>query len=585
MLAKRVYLVMAVIMVLSLLGACAQPTPQVITKIETVVVEKQVPVEKQVIQTVVVEKEKIVEKPVIQTVERVIERQVTVEVIATPEPGVGGTFIVGRGGDSVILDLAAATDGESWRVGQEVLDTLVKLEGTSTKPIPWLAESWETEDSQTWVFHIRKDVKFHDGTDCNCEAVKWNIDRWRDPDNKWRFGRAFEYYDAEFGEAFAIKDVKCLDSHTLQFTLNQPNVVVLAKLALASFGIASPKAIQEQGDKYGTAAGTVVGSGPFMFVEWIPDDHITLQRNPNWWGGPPRFERIIFRSIPDNSARFAEFKAGKIHQADLAQSDMAAAAADPNIQMYMLPSLSTGYIAFQQCIKPFDDVRVRWAIAHAINREALIKPFYGDFAQVATGFQPPAIVGYNPNLPPITYDPEKAKALLKEAGYPNGFETDFWYIPVIRGYFPDAKAIAEAIAIDLAKVGIKVNLKTEDWGAYLADRNEGKFPMWMLGWGSDNGDPDNYIGWHFSHPIGQPKKEDCYANDTLAQLLIDGAVEPDLAKREQIYMQAEQIVYDDMARLPVVWTINPMFLRKEVKGYVPVVFRSWYEKMWLAPSP
>jgi len=291
---------------------------------------------------------------------------------------------------------------------------------------------------------------------------------------------------------------------------------------------------------------------------------------------------MIIRSIPDNTARFAELKAGKVHQADLAQSDLAAAAKDPNIQIFKNLALSTGYISFQQTIKPFDNVKVRWAIAHAINREALIKPFYGEYGQVATCFQPPAVLGHNPKIPPIPYDPDKAKKLLAEAGYPNGFTTDFWYIPVIRGYFPDSKAIGEAIAIDLAKVGIKVNLKTEDWGAYLADRNEGKFPMWMLGWGSDNGDPDNYIGWHFSHPVGKPKKEDGYANDKLSQLLIDGAIEPDLAKREQIYMQAEQIVYDDMARISVVWVLGTGVYRKEVKGVQPVVFRDWYEKLWLS---
>ena len=593
---------LAIVVVLSMLASCAQPTPQVITKIETVVVEKEIPVEKIVQQTVVVEKEIPVEKAVVQTVvvekevekvvketvvvrqtvERIVERQITVEVVATPDPAkTGGTYIVGRGGDSVILDAAAATDGESWRVVHTIVDTLVALEGTSTKPVPWLAESWETEDSQTWIFNIREGVKFHDGDDCDCEAVKWNVDRWRDEDNEWRLGRNFEYYGSEFGTDFAIVEADCLDTYKLQIKLANPNGILLAKLPLASFGIVSPRAVMEQGDKYGTPAGTAVGTGRFTFVEWIPDDHITVQRNANWWGGPPRFERIIFRSIPDNSARFAELLAGTIHQADVAQTDLPAAQADPNINVLLKPSLGTGYVSFQQCTPPFDNEKVRWAIAHAINREALIEPFYGEFAEVAHAFQPPAILGHNPNLPHIEYDPDKARALLAEAGYPNGFETDFWYIPVIRGYFPDSKAIGEAMAIDLAKVGIKVNLKTEDWGAYLDHRNEGAFPMWMLGWGSDNGDPDNYIGWHFIHPLGEPKAEDCYDNDTLVQLLIDGAIEGDIAKREKIYQAAEQQVYNDMARLPIVWYTSTSVYRAEVKGVEPVVFRDWYEKMWL----
>jgi len=243
--------------------------------------------------------------------------------------------------------------------------------------------------------------------------------------------------------------------------------------------------------------------------------------------------------------------------------------------------MSTGYIAFQQCTEPFDYVKGRWAVAYAIDRQALIDTFYTESDTVPKGFQPPAILGSNPNLPDIEYDPEKAKALLAEAGLPDGFSTEFWSVPVIRGYFPDGKAIAEAIAVDLAKVGISVELKTEDWGAYLEDRGLRKFPMWQAGRGSDNGDPDNYIGYHFAHPVGEPKEEDCYDNDELAQLLIDGSKEADITKREAIYQQAEQLVYDDMARLSVSWVASRTFLRTSVKGYEPVLFRSWYEKIWI----
>jgi peptide/nickel transport system substrate-binding protein len=492
--------------------------------------------------------------------------------------GGGGTLIVGRGGDSVLLDAAGATDGESWRVAGEITEPLVRLEGTSSKVVPWLAEKWESSDSLTWTFHLRKGVKFHDGSDFNAAAVKWNFDRWMDANNQWRFGRTFEYWDTEFGENLKVEEVKVIDDSTISIKLATPSAVILAKLTLASFGMASPKAIQEQGDKYGTAAGTVVGTGPFMFKEWVPNDKITLVRNPSWWGDGPKLDTLIFRSIPDNSARLAEFLAGTIQQADLAQTDFPAARADANIKEYKTPSLGVGYIAFQQCIKPFDNVKVRQAIAMAINRDALVKNFYAEGDEVANGFQPPAIPGSKSGLK-IEYNPEKAKALLAEAGFPDGFSTEFWYVPVIRGYSPDGKAIAEAIAVDLAKIGVKVELKTEDWGAYLQHRNEGKFAMWMLGWGSDNGDPDNFIGYHFAHPVGEPKVEDCYANDKLSQLLIDGAKEPDMAKREKLYQDAEQAVFDDMARIPVAWPAGHVWFRANVQGYEPVVFRSWYEKV------
>ena len=276
--------------------------------------------------------------------------------VAAPQPGAqpaaggeqkaaapaesGGTLIVGRGGDSVGLDAGTVTDGESARVIGEVIEPLVRQEGKTTKIIPWLAESWETTDSQTWTFHLRQGVKFHDGTPFNAEAVKWNMDRWRDPNNKFRFGRTFEYYDSEFGKDFALDEVTAVDENTLQIKLHQPSAVLLAKLSLGFvFGMNSPKAVEEQGEKYGTAAGTSVGTGPFKFVEWVPDDHITVERNADWWGEGPKLDRIIFRSIPDNSARFAELQAGTVLQADLAQTDTEAAAADPNINLTVSPAL------------------------------------------------------------------------------------------------------------------------------------------------------------------------------------------------------------------------------------------------------
>ncbi len=499
-----------------------------------------------------------------------------------PAPGEGGTLIVGRGGDTVLLDAGPVTDGESARVIQEIVEPLVRLEGTSTRPIPWLAESWETEDSQTWIFHLRQGVTFHDGTPFNAEAVAFNMDRWRNPDNEYRFGRTFEYYNYEFGETLSIDEVNVIDEYTIEIVLSQPSAVLLNKLSLAfAFGINSPTAIMEQGDDYGTPVGSAVGTGPFKFVEWVPDDRIVVERNEDWWNEGPLLSRIIWRSIPDNSARFAELQAGTIHQAELAQTDLEIAASDPNINLYVAPSTSTGYIAFQQCTEPFDKLEVRQAIAHAVNWEALIPVFYGEYGQLAGSFQPPAILGSNPDIQAHEYNPDLARELLAEAGLPDGFETDFWYIPVQRGYFPDSKAIAEAIAADLANVGITVNLQTEDWGAYLEDRNIGRFPMWMLGWGSDNGDPDNYLGYHFAHAPGEPKEEDCYDSPELAELLIQGRTIADPDEREQIYMQAEQIIHDDVARIPVVWATTPVVFRSTVKGYEPVVFRSWYENIWI----
>lgn len=498
----------------------------------------------------------------------------------------GGTLVVARGGDSVLLDLMGATDGESHRVGNTILDRLVSLadpDPNKIAPIPWLAEKYASPDGKVWTFTIR-DTKFHDGTVCDAEAVKFNFDRWINKDNEWRFGRVSEYMDTEFGNTNPITEVKVVDAKTLQVSLTSPSAVMLYKLPIGAFGISSPTAIKKEGDKYGTQAGTCVGTGPFVFKEWIPNDKISVEKNKNFWDPKmPKLDGIIWRSIPDNAARLAGYIAGDFQMADIAQTDYVTVAADPNFTQFSTPSLGVGYVGFQQAKAPFDKLDNRWAVANAINRQAIMDTFYspdkGD--TLAKCFQPPSILGSNPDVGPIEYSVDKAKARLAAAGNPDGFKTEFWYIPVVRGYFPDSKAIAEAIAVDLAKVGIEVELKTQDWGAYLAARLEGAFPMWMLGWGSDNGDPDNFIGYHFSHPVGKPNKEDGYANDELAQLLIDGAAEPDVAKREKLYKRAEQIVHDDMARLPFVWPAGVGYLHKSIKGYDPQPYYLQMEIIWL----
>jgi peptide/nickel transport system substrate-binding protein len=506
----------------------------------------------------------------------------------TPAAGTGEMILIqGRGADSSALDPGIVTDGESARVCWTINDPLVTIEGKTTKVMPWLAESFTTTDSKVWTFKLRQNVKFHDGTVCDAEAVKWNFDRWSQKDFKYRYAsQKYEYWDNELSQI--VDSYKVVDPTTFEVTLKVATTLLLPKLAIFSFGIVSPKAVQDQGEKYATQTGTPVGTGRFKFDSWVPNDKITVVRNDDWWGSKvkldyteaPKVTKLIFRSIPDNSARFAEFQAGTLDLSDLAQTDLLTMEGNPDYDIVPALSLSNGYIAFNQAVKPFDKLEVRQAIAHAVDWAAIVKNFYDKYAEPAGGFQPPAILGHNPNIKPYTYDQTMAKDLLKTAGLPDGFTADFWYLPVIRGYFPDGKAIGEAIAADLAKVGIKVNLKTEDWTAYLKDRADGKFSMWMLGWGSDNGDPDNFIGYHFLYADGKnPNKEDSYKNDKLQALLRQGQTEADVAKREKIYQDAEQIVYDDVARITVAWVTTPAIFPKRVKGWINplAVFRDWYE--------
>ncbi len=485
----------------------------------------------------------------------------------------GGTFIFGRGADSVKLDPADVTDGESARATQQIYDTLTMFDGSTTLVKPGLATKWTvTEDNLIWTFELRQGIKFHDGTVFNADAVIFNFERWWDSENSYHKG-TFEYWETMFGafkgeEGSVLQSITKIDDYKVQLTLSQPYAPLLNTLAMFCFAIASPKAIQEQGaENYATATQyPPIGTGPFKFVDWAKDDVISLEKNPDYWGEPARLDKVLLRVIPDNSARYLALKSGEIHGMEGANpEDAKAAMSDPDLQVLLRPAMNVGTVIFNVETAPFDKLEVRQAIAMAIDKQAIVQAFYGDTGLVANQFLPPSLWGFNKDLEDYNYDPVAAKNLLTAAGYPEGFETDFWYMPNPRPYFPDPKGIGEAIAADLEKIGIKVNLKTEDWSTYLDDRRSGKFNMWMMGWTGDNGDPDNFIFFHYGIP--RPG-EGNYNNPELIQLLLDAQKEVDQEKRDQLYQQAALIIHNDCPRLFIGHNQVPLLFSKKISGYI-----------------
>jgi peptide/nickel transport system substrate-binding protein len=525
------------------------------------------------------------------------------EVGATP----GGTFVFGRGGDSVQLDPAIVTDGESFRVTGQVLEKLYQFEPGSTKPIPALATECTSNDAGTeWTCKLRQGVKFHDGTDFNADAVIFNFERWRFTDNPYHFeDQVFEYYEAQFGgfdDASFITQIEKLDDYTIKFVLSTPMAPFLANLAMDMFAISSPAAIEQYGEDYGLPAVGCVGTGPFKFVEWVEGDHITVAANEEYWGGRPTIDEIVWKVIPDDSARFLALKAGDIQALETATvEDIAAAEADPNLYVMTRPALNTGYLAFNFRIKEFQDLRVREAVAHAINRQGLVENFLGKYGEVATNFLPPLVLGHNDAIEDWTYDPELSKQLLAEAGFPDGLSEvtvaedipdaegqvgykagtkiplKLYYLPVSRFYYPSPKEIGEAMAADLAKAGINANLELAgDWATYLVLRRNGLLAgLYMLGWGGDNGDPDNFVCYFYgglpsADAIQEPiRREGWYTNQEVAKLCYQGLVNPDTAEREAIYKQIEVLLHEDAARLFVDHYNTPLLFSKKISGYVP----------------
>jgi len=537
------------------------------------------------------------------------------EAPATEEPA-ANQFIFGRGVDSVGLDLAVVTDGDSTRVAGQILEGLYAFAPGTTNPEPALAEECTPNaDATEWICTLRQGVKFHDGTDFNADAVVFNFERWRFTTNPNHFAeQVFEYYEAMWGgfdDASIITAVEKVDDSTVKFTLSQPMAPFLANLSMDFFAISSPAAIEANGANYGTPAVGAVGTGPFKFVEWVEGDHITAAANDDYWGGRPTIDEVIWRVIPDASARFLALQAGDIHGMEQATpEDLAVAESDPEMQVLFRPPLNTVYLAFNYRIKELQDPLVRQAIAHAINKEALVEAFWGASGQVAKTLVPSSLWGYNDAIQDYEYDPEKAKELLTQAGYPDGLsemtiaedivDADgnvlfkagdkmplrFNYIPADRFYISGPKAVAEAMAADLAKVGITTELFTPgDWATYLGERRDGKLVgLYMLGWGGDNGDPDNFTGYFFSSGTEPINREGWYQNTELAELLQEAVTLPSQAEREPLYQQADQILHDDVARIWLVHQATPIILSARVTGYQPqAVDADNYKDVVLAP--
>jgi len=542
-----------------------------------------------------------------------------VEEPVSTEPTV---FIFGRGGDSVQLDPAVVTDGESFRVTGQCLEPLYQYEQGSTTPVPALAtECTANAEATEWTCKLREGVKFHDGTDFNADAVIFNFDRWRYSDNPYHFeSQVFEYYEYMwfgFDDDSVIQSVEKIDDYTVKFVLASPLAPFLANLAMDMFAISSPAAIEAAGADYGLPEVGCVGTGPFKFVEWVEGDHITVEANDDYWGGRPKVDQIIWRVIPDDSARFLALKAGDIHALEQAVvEDLEAAEAADDLYVITRPALNTGYLAFNYRIAEFQDIRVREAVAHAINRQGLVENFYGKYGEVATNFLPPLVWGHNDAVEDWTYDPDLSKQLLADAGYPDGLSEvtiaedildadgnvvyaagdkiplTLYYMPVTRFYYPSPKEIGEAMAADLAKAGFDVTLELAgDWPTYLGLRRTGQLVgLYMLGWGGDNGDPDNFHNYFFgglsaADDVKEPDaREGFYANQEIASLLYTAAVTPEQAEREKIYQQVEQLLHDDVARIWIAHNNTPLIFSAKVSGYIPQpVGADYYEFVEIAP--
>lgn len=526
-------------------------------------------------------------------------------ILAAPAAAQDTTFRWGAFGNPVQLDPALVTDGISLNVTNQGCEALASFVGSTTEVEPWLAESWEvSDDGLTWTFKLREGITFHDGTPFNAEAVKWNFDRWRltdHPEHRDEEGQVYEYYEAQFGgfdDASLITNVEVTDETTVTITLSQPMGAFLNNLAMSNFQIASPTAVEAAGAAYGTPEVGYVCTGPFQFVEWTPDVQVVMERYEDYWGEiPGNVTRIEYKAIPDSAARFAALQAGEIDGFEQPNvEDIPTIENSDNMYIVYRPSFNTFYLAFNYRIQEFRDPKVRQAISLAINREAIVGAFYNEEAMPANTMNPPTIaIGFNPDVQ-TPYDPEQARALLAEAGFPDGLSevnvlgvddsgnvteevvetipVRLYYMPVVRPYNPDGEAIANAMAADLAAAGINAELASAgDWSTYLSERSNGNLlGLYQLGWTGDNGDPDNFIGYFF-HDIDEPlPREGFYQNEEVASLLQQARALTDPAERDALYKEAEALHAAEAGRIYIAHGPVPLAFSNRVSGWVPSPF-------------
>ncbi|MFB9991096.1 ABC transporter substrate-binding protein [Deinococcus oregonensis] len=490
-----------------------------------------------------------------------------------------GTLVFGLGGDPVSLDSGTISDGNSALAQILTYDSLVKFKKGTSDVAPGLALRWTSNANATqWTFILRQGVKFQDGTPFNADAVIFNVNRWWDPNA--RAGakeqtKTFTSWQFIFG-AFKgdkdtlLKEVRKDGTYKVTFVLNRPFNPLPEALATPFFGIASPTAVTKAGAKYGTPAALPVGTGPFRMRSWITGDRIVYATNTDHWGKKASYDQLILRFIKDPSARLNELRAGGIDfTSDLNPDQLGSVRGDKELTAVIVPSFNVGLISMNVTNKYLANPKVRQAISMAINKKEIVQSFWGSLGVTDASFLPPALKWANSRTVPADYkfDPAAAKKLLAEAGYPNGFSLDFWYMPVSRPYFPTPKPIAEAVAADLGAIGIKMNIKTEDWAKYLEDRNKAPgFDMYMIGWTGPYASPYNFYGSYYGESASL---DSGYNNKRLDDLMVAAAAAKTRADSAKAYAEIHQITYDANVRLPIVHSQPLGAARNYVKGWAP----------------
>jgi peptide/nickel transport system substrate-binding protein len=472
-------------------------------------------------------------------------------------------MVIGLLAEPVTMDPPQITDLNSTRVIKRMFEGLTAQELGTYKIIPGLAQSWDiSKDGLTYTFHLRPNVKFHDGTPLTAEAVKFCFDRQLNDQGPFYATGIYPYVKGFLGN---VAGVEVVNPTTVQIRLKAPLTPFLQYLAHHSLYIYSPDALKKWGKDI---VKHPVGTGPFKLETWEPGVRVVLARNDQYWGGAPKVRQAIYVPIIEAQARLSAIKTGEIDLTmDVPPDSLADLRKDPDVVVAETNSSAVWYVALNTRHPALKDKRVRQALNYAVQKEAIIRDILKGTAIVATTPLSPVYGPYHEDKTVrYPYDPEKAKALLKEAGFAGGFDVTF-YVPESGSGMQSPVEMGTVIQANLAAVGVRAKIQTMEWGAYLKKYLDAP-DMAEMSWNPSIGDPDHMMYMLLSSDRFPPAfNAGFYQNPRVDELLRRGRTTIDEKERIPLYKEAQRLVVEDAPWIFVDHGKQVIVYRKRVQGF------------------
>ena len=460
----------------------------------------------------------------------------------------------------------------------QLYNRLLEYNPTTGRLEAALADSWQiSADGRTYTFTLRRDVQFHEtnyfkpSRPLTAEDVVFSFNRVIRENHPFHFVSGGNYPFFQSVDFMSLIDnIEAIGPHQVRFHLVESDSSFLANLATDFSVILSAEYGQQLLD-LGTPElidSAPVGTGPFVFTRYYKNNHIRYKRNDRYWGGPPQIDQLVYDITPKSTNRIAKLLTGDCDVSALPQaSELSVLREQLELELQVQTGLNVAYWAFNTQRPPFDNVKIRRALAMAINKKAIIDAVYYGSGTTAKSILPPLSWAYDHALEEYRYDPDAARTLLREAGYPQGFEMTLWAPPVQRIYNPNAIKMAELIQAQLADIGIQVQIVSYDWSIFVQKLHESTYDSVLMGWTADNADPDNFFRPQLSCASLESGNNRANWCEPEFDLLIHSAItQQDHDARRLYYVQAQRLLHDEVPLVPITHAMRFQVKDREIHG-------------------